>query len=146
MANVLEGVRIAVDFACKQSEAKDVSRAPHERALPRSTLVDGASADGSGTVPLRSAETTMTNATNTQPKRRAKKAEAQPAPPPPRTKSELVLQLLGRGEGATLAELAGATGWLPHTTRAALTGLRKKGNAILKDKRGEETCYFVKAA
>ncbi|WP_419683593.1 DUF3489 domain-containing protein [Sphingomonas sp. ID0503] len=88
----------------------------------------------------------MTNATNTQPKRRAKKAEAQPAPPPPRTKSELVLQLLGRGEGATLAELAGATGWLPHTTRAALTGLRKKGNAILKDKRGEETCYFVKAA
>lgn len=31
--------------------------------------------------------------------------------------------------GASLDELAGATGWLPHTTRAALTGLRKKGHA-----------------
>ena len=27
-----------------------------------------------------------------------------------------------------------ATGWLPHTTRAALTGLRKKGYAIDSDK------------
>jgi hypothetical protein len=27
-----------------------------------------------------------------------------------------------------------ATGWLPHTTRAALTGLRKKGYAIQKSK------------
>ena len=27
-----------------------------------------------------------------------------------------------------------ATGWLPHTTRAALTGLRQKGYAIEKSK------------
>ena len=27
-----------------------------------------------------------------------------------------------------------ATGWLPHTTRAALTGLRKKGYVIDSDK------------
>jgi hypothetical protein len=26
------------------------------------------------------------------------------------------------------------TGWLPHTTRAALTGLKKKGYAISSDK------------
>ena len=29
-----------------------------------------------------------------------------------------------------LAELVAATGWLPHTTRAALTGLRKRGYAV----------------
>ncbi len=33
-------------------------------------------------------------------------------------------------QGATLAELVAATGWLPHTTRAALTGLRKRGYAV----------------
>jgi hypothetical protein len=33
-------------------------------------------------------------------------------------------------EGATIDALVKATGWLPHTTRAALTGLRKRGYAI----------------
>ena len=50
-----------------------------------------------------------------------------PAPPaaaPARErKIDKVLGLLQRPEGATLAELIEATGWLPHTTRAALTGL-----------------------
>ena len=62
------------------------------------------------------------------------------------TKSAAVLALLGRNEGATLAELIAATGWLPHTTRAALTGLRKKGHAITRCKRGDQTCYTVAAA
>ena len=46
------------------------------------------------------------------------------------SKSELVLDLLRRKEGATLDELIASTGWLPHSARAALTGLRKKGHAI----------------
>ena len=29
--------------------------------------------------------------------------------------------------GATLAEITTLTGWLPHTARAAVTGLRKRG-------------------
>ena len=36
--------------------------------------------------------------------------------------------------GATLDEMVTLTGWLPHTTRAALTGLRKKGHVITSDK------------
>ena len=73
-------------------------------------------------------------------------AGSQAAPPRP-TKSAQVLALLRREQGATLAELGAATGGLPHTTRAALTGLRKKGHAIDKGKRGEATCYrVVKAA
>ena len=59
------------------------------------------------------------------------------------SKSAAVVALLERESGATLAELIGATGWLPHTTRAALTGLRKKGHNIERDKRGEETCYRI---
>lgn len=66
-----------------------------------------------------------------------------PAAPIPSTKSALVLSLLRREQGATLAELVGATGWLPHTTRAALTGLRKKGHGIDRRKRDAETCYYL---
>ena len=61
------------------------------------------------------------------------------------TKAALVLSLLQRDEGATLAELVQATGWLPHTTRAALTGIRKKGHDIAKGKRGDVTCYTLAA-
>jgi hypothetical protein len=63
----------------------------------------------------------------------------------PTSKIGTVLSLLQRDEGATLDEMVAATGWLPHTTRAALTGLRKKGHAITKSKRETETCYSVAA-
>lgn len=52
----------------------------------------------------------------------------------PQSKSGLVLDLLARPEGTTLDQLVSATGWLPHTTRAALTGLKKKGHALTSDK------------
>jgi Protein of unknown function (DUF3489) len=47
----------------------------------------------------------------------------------PRDGSKLarVIDLLQRSDGATIPNLTEATGWLPHTTRAALTGLRKRG-------------------
>lgn len=72
--------------------------------------------------------------------------DAAPEPAPERqTKSAAVLSLLQREEGATIADLIAATGWLPHTTRAALTGLRKKGHTLEKTKRDGVTCYRVVA-
>lgn len=69
-------------------------------------------------------------------------APTQAAPQPARqNKSELVKTLLERPDGATLPELIEVTGWLPHTTRAALTGLRKKGMTIERFKRDDTTCY-----
>lgn len=52
----------------------------------------------------------------------------------PATKSAIVIGLLTRREGATLDQMVAATGWLPHTTRAALTGLKKKGFTISSEK------------
>ena len=72
-------------------------------------------------------------------------AEAVPSPARP-SKVAAVLDLLRRADGATLAEMVAATGWLPHTTRAALTGLRKKGHAIAKGKREDVTCYSIATA
>lgn len=62
------------------------------------------------------------------------------------TKSSLLLDLLQREQGATIDELIAATGWLPHTTRAALTGLRKRGHIINRAKRDGVTCYTAEQA
>lgn len=70
-------------------------------------------------------------------------AAKRPSGPGAHTKSAMVLEMLRRTSGATLDELTSATSWLPHTTRAALTGLRKKGYAIEKRKRGAVTCYHL---
>lgn len=73
---------------------------------------------------------------------------ATPEPgPKAQTKTDLVLELLSRSAGATLDQLVTATGWLPHTARAALTGLKKKGHAITSDKpQGEPRVYRIAAA
>jgi hypothetical protein len=67
--------------------------------------------------------------------------ETTPTPAPRTSKIAGVIELLGRDQGATLSELITATGWLPHTTRAALTGLRKKGHVLARSKRDAATCY-----
>ena len=58
------------------------------------------------------------------------------------TKQARVIALLERDTGATLDEFVAATGWLPHTTRAALTGLRHKGFVLDKSKREDGTTVY----
>ena len=68
--------------------------------------------------------------------------EPSPAPSPRAdTKQSKVLELLKRDKGASLDELVQATGWLPHTTRAALTGIRKRGITLDKSKVDGVTRY-----
>ena len=50
------------------------------------------------------------------------------------SKLALVIDLLRRADGVTIVDLTQATGWLPHTTRAALTGLRKRGYAVIRER------------
>jgi len=54
------------------------------------------------------------------------------APHKPRegTKQEQVLAMLRRPEGATVAQIAEATGWAQHTVRGFFAGLKKKGHSI----------------
>ncbi|MDX2202912.1 MAG: DUF3489 domain-containing protein [Hyphomicrobiaceae bacterium] len=46
------------------------------------------------------------------------------------TKQEQVLAMLRRPEGATVAQIAEATGWAQHTVRGFFAGLKKKGHAV----------------
>lgn len=58
-------------------------------------------------------------------------------------KSTIVEQFLARQEGASLDELATATAWQPHSCRAFLTGLRKKGWVIDRTKRDDGTTIWT---
>lgn len=65
----------------------------------------------------------------------------------PGTKRALIIGMLRHSNGASLADLMAATGWLPHTTRAALSGLRRRGFALEKSKRADGTpVYLISAA
>src|ERR1700741_4689133 len=57
--------------------------------------------------------------------------EALPEPEPPSdakrpSKQDAVIAMLRRPEGATIAEVATATGWQRHTVRGVFSGTRKK--------------------
>ncbi len=63
-------------------------------------------------------------------------------------KRSAIVALMQRPGGASIADLVDATGWLPHTTRAALTGLRKKGIAVARSpaEQGGGSVYRIDAA
>jgi hypothetical protein len=60
----------------------------------------------------------------------ANDSESSPADVRAGSKQAKIIELMKRAKGATLDEMIEATDWLPHTTRAALTGLRKRGFAL----------------
>ncbi len=71
------------------------------------------------------------------------------APRAPRGGSKLdqVLVMLSAGSGATAAELVSATGWLDHSMRAALTGLRRRGYelSLTRGERDGASVYRIAA-
>ena len=64
----------------------------------------------------------------------AKTKTTKSAKPKAESKTDKVIALMKREGGASLPEITKATGWLPHSARAVLTGLRKKGFTIEKAK------------
>jgi len=67
-------------------------------------------------------------------------------PTPPETKAAILRRLLTRKAGADLAALQSATGWQPHSVRAALSGLRKAGYRIDRadpTKSGDTAIYRI---
>lgn len=75
-------------------------------------------------------------------------AVTEAAPKPEPSKSDAVKKLLSRKTGATIEELGAATNWQPHSVRAFLSGLRKKGATIAREERrgGAKAYRIVKAA
>jgi Protein of unknown function (DUF3489) len=75
---------------------------------------------------------------------RERSGDAADGAPREGSKLALVIGMLQRSGRATIDAIVTATGWLPHTTRAALTGLRKRGYQIEKERgKDDKTTYRI---
>ncbi len=63
----------------------------------------------------------------------------------PRTRKARLIRMLGRKTGADVPTISAMLGWLPHTTRAALSGLRNSGSELSVEKpgNGQSSCYRI---
>lgn len=52
------------------------------------------------------------------------------APARTESKKDRLISMLKRDGGTTITAISSALGWQPHTTRAAITGLRKAGHKV----------------
>lgn len=50
--------------------------------------------------------------------------------PKPGTKAATVIEMLGRPDGVTVAQISDATSWLPHSVRGFLAGALKKTHGL----------------
>src|SRR6516225_9672368 len=75
-----------------------------------------------------------------KPKPRSKGADtalvsvSSPDLPRASTKRAMLIGMLERAQGASVAEIGQRLGWLPHTVRAAITGLRHAGRDVTRSK------------
>ena len=59
------------------------------------------------------------------------------------TKAAMVTRILVRDKGATVLEIAKATGWQPHSCRAFLTGLRKTFTLVKEQRCDGKLAYRI---
>jgi hypothetical protein len=69
-----------------------------------------------------------------------------PATPARSSKKAAIVALLERPNGAAINDLTEATGWQTHSVRAALTGLRKDGKELVRDKDAAGVTHYRLAA
>lgn len=77
---------------------------------------------------------------------KSKSAAGKTASQPKISKRQQLIDLLKKEGGTSLDEMVAALGWLPHTTRAALTGLRKAGTDVQSEKIEGVRRYRIVAA
>jgi len=71
-----------------------------------------------------------------------------PSRPQKASKTTRLLAILAKPKGASLETICNATGWQPHSARAALSGLRKAGYLIERlpgDGEGGGSIYRIKS-
>lgn len=97
---------------------------------------------------MTEAQTAISQPATKRPRKMAREPEAMPptSAEPRVNKSGLVIGLLQRPDGATLDAMVAATDWLPHTTRAALTGLKKKGYQLTSEKADGVRRYRIESS
>jgi hypothetical protein len=91
----------------------------------------------------------MTTDPKTQPRARKARAPEGQIPAPtvalPKGKLGMIIGLMARPQGATLADLMTASGWQAHSVRGVIAGAIKKkiGLTVLSEKPGNERIYRI---
>jgi hypothetical protein len=129
---------VVVTAPKKRLHLKEVQIMPNSRKTP---------------TPKPARKTARKSAKPTRPQRSATKVASSRAPKvhPPATparpsKKAAIVALLERPNGAAIGDLAAATGWQQHSVRAALTGPRKEGKELVRDKDAAGVTHYRLAA
>jgi hypothetical protein len=131
----------------RKPEQQPRRRISQGRSKSAATQV-GSAAEQAAVAPERASECIdLSKKTNPSPEPRASQSKPQskgadlatanvPSADRPRasTKRAVLVSMLERPEGASVAELGQRLGWLPHTVRAAITGLRHAGREVTRSK------------
>ena len=77
--------------------------------------------------------------TKTAPRPRKAPSKSTPTPETKTSKQNMVLTMLRRQDGASIAEIVEATGWQPHSVRGFFAGALKKrlGIEVVSEKRDD---------
>ena len=84
-------------------------------------------------------------------RRKSKAGDKAPKQPARRTrtvsKQAGVIEMLRRGQGASVSAIMKATGWQPHSVRGFLAGVvrKKLGLSLVSEKSGDERLYRILA-
>lgn len=63
------------------------------------------------------------------------------------SKQAKLVGMLSRKSGVTVPKASEALGWQTHTTRAILTGLKKRGYVIERqDRDGKDSVYYIRSS
>ena len=140
------------DIGEANQPARGRQRTPRRRTLQarsKSAATQTSSAAGQAAVAPEGASESIDLSTNPTPSPEPQGAQSKPPSkgaelatanvlgadrPRASTKRALLIGMLERHEGASVAEIGQRLGWLPHTVRAAITGLRHAGREVTRSK------------
>jgi len=139
----MKGDRGAANRPAHVDERQTRRRRPQGRA--RAAEVQQGASAAAATLPEAEVDTRVMSIDNktagraaSQPRARPKRTSQQKASsadrPPASTKRALLIGMLEGAEGASVTEIGQRLGWLPHTVRAAFTGLRHAGREVTRSK------------
>jgi hypothetical protein len=132
--------------------ARKLEHQPQRRISQRgskSAAIQASSAAGQAAVAPEGASESIDLSTNTTPSPEPRAAQSKPQSevadlatanlpgidrPRASTKRAVLIGMLEQPEGASVAEIGQRLGWLPHTVRAAITGLRHAGREVTRSK------------
>ena len=131
----------------RKDEHEPRQRKPRTRSGRAAAETNSAAAE----LPKASVKNSAVSITNDQrpekaalkPKPRSKDADTAPVSvssldtPRASRKRAMLIGMLERAQGASVAEIGLRLGWLPHTVRAAITGLRHAGREVARSKERE---------